>query len=237
MIPAIPKQLSHVWIGPRKPPLHWMRSWLDLHPDWTYRLYDNTYLRGRRFHNQHLIDEYLRRAEYPGVADLMRYEILFETGGLMPEADSIALLPCDELFDRPIAYTVYENEFVRGKLVSPILACEPGNSFVRTLIDELHELRPADLDKAWKTTGNLFVAEMIERYQPENVHVFPSHYFIPEHFTGRKYLGTEPIYARQMFGETTKAYARPGLGTRFRMELGRLRSSVMRRRRARRHIS
>lgn len=235
MTTAIPRMLSHIWIGPREPPSQWMKSWSSLHPDWSYRLYGNSYLQARKFRNQHLIDEYLRRAEFPGVADLMRYEILFEKGGFMPGADSIALLRCDELFDRPIAYTVYENEFVRGKLVSPILACEPENSFVGRLIEELHKLRPEDLDRAWKTTGNLFVAEMIERHEPTNVHVFPSHYFIPEHFTGRKYEGTEPSYARQMFGETTRAYNKPGLWARLQMELGKQRSSRMRRRLSRRH--
>jgi O-methyltransferase len=38
------------------------------------------------------------------------------------------------------------------------------------------------------------------------VKIFPSHYFIPEHFLGEKYEGTDKIYVRQMWGSTTRCY-------------------------------
>ena len=41
----------------------------------------------------------ITRAEYMGVSDLMRYEILEEVGGIIPEADSICLRATDELWD------------------------------------------------------------------------------------------------------------------------------------------
>ena len=68
----IPRRLGHIWIGPQPAPLEWMDTWKAAHPGWDYTLYDNAYLTGRRFRNQPLINEYFRRAEYAGVADLMR---------------------------------------------------------------------------------------------------------------------------------------------------------------------
>ena len=56
----------------------------------------------------------------------MRYEILKEVGGFIPEADSICLRPADELWDQAgAAYMVHENEVAKPGLVSPFLASVP----------------------------------------------------------------------------------------------------------------
>lgn len=198
---GIPKKLGHIWIGPKPPPTEWMGTWKNKHKDWEYTLYDNHFLSSYQFKTKVLINDYLRRRLYCGVADLMRYEILYNFGGLLAEADSICYHNTKELFTEECAYTVYENEKVRGTLVSPIVACEPKNEFVGTLIEELCQLKKSDLDEPWRTTGNLFVAKMIEKYEP-NVHIFPSHYFIPVHYTGIVYEGHDKIYAKQLFGST-----------------------------------
>jgi len=36
--------------------------------------------------------------------------------------------------------------------------------------------------------------------------IFPSHYFIPEHYNGEKYQGDDKIYAHQLWGTTSKKY-------------------------------
>lgn len=224
----IPKNLMHVWIGPRPAPMEWMQSWKDFHPTWNYSLIDNEYISQREFRNDHLIHEYMKRAEYAGAADLIRYEILYERGGLMPGADSICRAATDELWTKNHAYTVYENEFMRGKLVSPILACNKENEFVKLLIDRLHKKTIYQLDQPWKTTGNYFVAKMIEEVAPD-ITIFPSHYFIPLHFTGHQYSGDDTVYCDQIFGETTSGYGKLGLKGRLQKIMGRRRARKMRR--------
>lgn len=204
---GIPKRLGHIWIGPKSPPQAFLDSWKACHPDWDYTLYGNEFLKDFTFRTQKQIDEYWRRGQYHGVADLMRYEILFEYGGFVAPADAECLKNTDELFPRACAYTVYENEFLRGKLVSPILACEPKNPFVGMLIDYLANFDPKEFGEPWMSTGNLLVAQLIEKHEPDVI-VFPSHYLIPEHYTGVKYEGPEEPYARQGFFSTNKAYAK-----------------------------
>lgn len=204
----IPKRLGHIWIGPYEPPMDWMQTWRDKHPDWEWTIYDNEYLQSTSFETRAQIDEYIRRGWYAGAADLMRYEILFKNGGFLAEADSVCFHAIDELFrDNNDLYTIYENEFLRGKLVSPVLASTPGNSFLRILIDTLKEIDPHDLGIPWQTTGNKFVAEAIEIHNPK-ITIWPSHIMIPDHFEGRKYNGTEKIYAQQMFGSTRRIYGK-----------------------------
>ncbi|GHC62972.1 glycosyltransferase family 32 protein [Limoniibacter endophyticus] len=211
----IPKRLGHIWIGPKTPPSNWMQSWANKHPQWHYHLYDNAYLRDGNFRTRKQIDEYMKRGWYAGAADLLRYEILYKNGGYLAEADSICLHPVDELMlDGGTLYTVYENEFVRGRLVSPIIAATVGNAFLDALLDRLAAVPVSELDHPWKQTGNLFVAQLIEELRPEIV-IWPSHTLIPEHYTGVRYSGDGKVYARQLFGETHKAY-------RFSSPLGRL---------------
>ena len=93
----IPKIIGHIWIGHLQAPQDWMKTWREYHPTWEYRLYDNEFLFSRRWKNQELINAFYARKEYAGVSDLMRYEILEEVGGFIPEADSICLRPTDEL--------------------------------------------------------------------------------------------------------------------------------------------
>lgn len=205
----IPKRIGHIWVGPNPPPIKWMESWKDNHPDWEYVLYDNEYLQQEEFINQTLIDFYWNLGLYAGVADLMRYEILYKHGGFIPEADSYCYHNTDELFNSSPIYTVYENELLRGKLASPILASQPNNKFLEQIITELSTLTIDQLDTPWRTTGNLFIAEMIEKYQPD-IKIFPSHYFIPVHHEGIIYKGNDKIYCKQMFGSTFSSYAKSG---------------------------
>ncbi|MAW86962.1 MAG: hypothetical protein CMJ42_10580 [Phyllobacteriaceae bacterium] len=207
----VPLKLSHIWIGPKAPPLEWMKSWTDKHPDWEYTLYGNDHLNTLSWETGPQIREYMKRGWYAGAADLMRYELLYRHGGYMAGADSICLHPVDELLaDGGSLYTVYENEFLRGQLVAPIVAAAPGHPFLRLIIDTLKTVDPLELDQPWRQTGNLFIAEMIERHQPEIV-IWPSHTLIPEHFLGRKYEGEGKVYARQMFGETNNLYRSVGI--------------------------
>lgn len=206
---GIPQNLGHIWIGPLKPPVYWMQSWVNMHPGWSYELFGNDYLKGREWRCQAHIEEYMKRGEYAGVANIMRYEILLEQGGFIAPADAVCIQNMSCLFTRPTAYTVYENEFLRGKLVAPVLACEPRNPFVASIIEAIKEKRPEHLLEPWKSTGNMLVARLIETLQPK-ITVFPSYYMNPEHYEGLIYDGPGPLYAKQMFGSTLGRYGKLG---------------------------
>lgn len=205
---VVPRTIGHIWIGPHPAPTDWMQSWKDAHPGWTYRLYDNDYLCSRRFRNQAQINEYFRRGKYAGVSDLMRYEILFEQGGFLPEADSICLHPVDALLCEARAYTVYEFPEGRTGMMSPFLASEPGNPVIGRVIEDLSHLKPEEMNNPWTTTGNGFLRRFFHAHRDlrAKITVFPSHYFIPEHYKGESYSGPDRIYARQLWGSTLRAY-------------------------------
>ena len=104
------KRMVHIWIGPYEPPLDWMNTWKEKHPDWEYMVFTDEMLKSRKWHNQHLIDEYYRRGTWAGVADLLALycELLVQLpdmdGPLQVQQLNTALL---NLFKRRIRSTRY----------------------------------------------------------------------------------------------------------------------------------
>lgn len=201
----IPKKIHIIWIGPKEPPMKWINSWKVFHPDWEFTLWDNDKVFGRKWKNQKHIDYYLNnpiegKTRYEGVADLLKYEILYEEGGITPDADMECVANTEELYEGYDLFGIYENEIKRPGFVQPLYGANKGSLFAKQLIDTLHAKDV--LGVPWKYTGNRFMKEMIEKHQP-NIKIFPSHYFIPEHFTGEAYKGKDKIYARHYFASTS----------------------------------
>lgn len=206
----IPKHLMHIWVGPYTPPTNWMNTWIEKHPDWNYTLIDNEYVKNANFHNQAQIDAYCAAGKYAGAADLIRYEVLYRNGGFIPPSDAVCLNTTDELWieDVDTCYTVYENEIVRPGFVSPIYACNPGHKLLEFLIDDLHKISPQIIGTTipWKTTGNEYLAKVL-RSSSFKVKIFPSHYFIPQHYSlATYYSGPDTVYANQKWGTTKNIY-------------------------------
>ncbi|WP_347854015.1 glycosyltransferase, partial [Planktomarina sp.] len=201
----IPKKLGHIWIGDRQPPLEWMETWKQKHPDWDYQLFDNSYLSSRRWRCEAQIAEYMKRRQYAGVSDLMRYEILLEQGGFLPEADSICLRNVDELFVLPSLYTAYEHETKTRRFVSPFYASSPGHSFLAQILDEISQLQAKSLLTPFKSVGSRALRDFIKKRNPD-ISIFPSYFFNPRHHRGETYNGDGPVYAEQLWGTTKGLY-------------------------------
>lgn len=202
----IPKIIHQLWVGPKEMPVAYMDTWTEKHPDWAYMLWNEERMKAHKFVNQRHIDFYMERGIWHGVADVATYEILRDFGGFMAAADSECLLPVDELFEDDAfdAFAVYENEIAAPGLVSPLTACKIGSSFATALIEGL--ARKEEVGTPWKTTGNRFMQETIEGGEWPRLKMFPSHFFNPTHWTGRKYEGAGKVYAIQHWGTTRKLY-------------------------------
>lgn len=201
----IPKVLHHIWIGPKPAPQHWMETWPLKHPRWRYVIWNNDTVFRRAWKNQRLVNAYLDKEEWRGVADVIRSEILYEVGGFMPGADSECLRPVDELLDEPgiTAYAVYENEQAAPGLITPVYAASPGSRFCKELIAAQ---AGAVAGEPWECVGNALMQKVYEAHPWRDVRIWPSHYFNPEHYTGVAYSGPDEPYARQHWGSTREVY-------------------------------
>jgi len=59
---------------------------------------------------------------------------------------------------------------------------------------------------AWKTVGPQRLTDSYCRYAYHALDILPSHYFIPDHFSGLCYDGSGIIYARQQWAATEAGY-------------------------------
>lgn len=195
----IPKLLHIVWIGnPDKRPDECIDSWRKLNPDYEVRVWGNDDLKARPWVNaKHMMA--MAHHSLAGVADMMRYEILYYEGGITLDADAQCVRPLEPWFHEPSEWAVWENEHIRPGLISNgHLGSVPRSPFFGQVVEDINDKASVVDQAAWLTVGPRALT------QTWNTHhypltIFPSHFFMPEHYTGMVYEGTGPVFAHQLW--------------------------------------
>lgn len=202
----IPKVLHFVWIGDEsKRPDNCIQTWKDLNPDYEIKIWGNKELKENKWYNaRHMMA--MAKQELCGVADMMRYEILYEHGGITVDADSICLAPLEDWLLKPDAFSHWENELVRPNLIQvSFMGSVPKNVFFGHLIETLKHKETVVDSMAWESVGTKFISEMY-RETGYPLTIYPSHYFSKDHFTGHSYEGNDHCFATQLWGSTKNTY-------------------------------
>ncbi len=195
----IPRVIHQLWIGPKRRPARLMQTWKDKHPDWEYVLWDEDGLKDFGFENQLQIDA---MPEWNGKADIMRYEILHRHGGVFMDADSECLNPLDDFFLDNDSFAVLENESRRGALVAcGIMGATKGCRLMKNCILDVRAGQPA-----WWYVGPVYFTWVIQSNMYTDITLYPSHWFIPNHYTGDKYDGPDKLYADHKWGTAMHLY-------------------------------
>lgn len=121
------------------------------------------------------------------------------------DADTVPLRPLtDDLCDND-SFSVYENEQVRpGLIANGYLAATRFNTLIGLLISELKAKVSLLDNEPWINTGPGFLTATVQKFNYNLLKVYPSHYFIPNHYSGMKYVGNDTVhvYCDQLFGST-----------------------------------
>ncbi len=147
-----------------------------------------------------------------GVADIMRLEILYDYGGIALDADSVCVRGLEDWLLEPDAFAAWENEWVRpGLIAMGTVGAVRKNPFIAFAISHLNK-RETVLDiPPWMVTGPGLITNCA-RSRPNELTVYPSHFFYPEHFSGLKYSGNGPVFARQLWGYLQERVWEQGAG-------------------------
>ena len=193
-----------------------MNTWKDKHPEFEYIFWNEEEIkkRGIIFSCQNKIDE---MEEINGKADIMRWEILEKMGGIFIDADSICLNKFDNQILSKKAFAGYENEKLRGDLIATGTMGFPANHIIPKMAVDwiknndvmLKDQQVPGVKKklAWYTVGPGLLTRIVKDNKLENdIHVFPSHLFLPQHYTGAVYEGHDKVYAYQEWGSTKDSY-------------------------------
>jgi mannosyltransferase OCH1-like enzyme len=203
----IPHTLHVVWVGDEsKRPDNCIDTWRRHNPDWELRVWGNADLANYGWVNaKHM--RAMSARELNGVADLMRWEILYNEGGFVVDADSVCQRPLEPWLFEGEACASWENELVRpGLIAAGYVASVPQNPFFGQMILDLQGTATVVDRMAWRSVGPLFLTEAYRKYQYGGLTVWPSHLFIPQHFSGARYAGGGAVFATQEWGSTRRIY-------------------------------
>jgi mannosyltransferase OCH1-like enzyme len=205
----IPKIIHQLWIGDKPPPNRMMDTWKDMNPDFEYIRWNEDMIRekGIKFECKKRIRD---MEEINGKADIMRWELLYEYGGVFIDADSYCLRPIDEQIMKAKAFAGWEHEEARPGLVATgTMGFPPKHPLPRAAIDWILE-NEVNYKKckqaAWQTCGPGLLTRLYNTGFGSDMTIFPSYYFLPVHCTGKVYNGHGCVYAYQEWGSTKKNY-------------------------------
>ena len=223
----IPKIIHQIWFGDQDlRPKKLMKEWETLNPGWEYWLWTEKEVKDYfpELENQNHYDELpklyetlkaqgnpnIRPHHYlAGRSDVVRYEILYEYGGFFIDADAKCLRPLDDFLCENDSFSVFENENIRtGLIANGYLATSEKNYLMKMMINTLKRKHSIINNEPWINTGPMFLTNEVKRLHYNKLKVYPSYYFIPNHYSGESYNGNdkEHIYADQLWGSTKNNY-------------------------------
>jgi mannosyltransferase OCH1-like enzyme len=183
----IPKIIHQIWIGDKPAPTNLMKTWKEKHPDFEYIFWNEQEIQARQLPLT-CFDQINAIPEINGKADIIRWEILYHYGGYFVDADSICIEPFDDLFTNTSGFATFENENVRAGLIATgTMGFIPHHPLCSDIIKWIRSNESAKLIKetrAWFSVGPGLLTEMLETGKYPDFSVFPSHCFLPIHFTG-----------------------------------------------------
>ncbi|MBI2775496.1 hypothetical protein HYX58_05805 [Candidatus Dependentiae bacterium] len=178
----IPKIIHIIWLGSPFPKkyINWMNSWKLYHPDWSIIIWNDEMAKSLHLVNR---DLYEKAANYGEASDILRYEILYQFGGLYIDTDYECVKPFDSFHKSADFYgsmmPLWGCQAGEVWLINGILGSKPGHPFLKKLIDSLKDERAtyiADRVGILKLTKEFF------DYLPHDELIsvaFPSAYFFP----------------------------------------------------------
>jgi mannosyltransferase OCH1-like enzyme len=207
----IPKIIHQIWLGPLEPLEAAMNTWPALHPDWEYKLWTEDNMPS--LVNQQAFDD---ADNYPQKSDILRYELLYNFGGVYVDADEYCIKPLDELIDlvsqsNQTVFAANEgNKELPDLIANGMLGCTKQHPFMSELVGNIGL---ASLGPAWKVTGPAYLTELIEAKKPE-IYLFPSITFYPVHHREKHrrdikldvLAENSDIFGVQLWGSTNHAY-------------------------------
>jgi mannosyltransferase OCH1-like enzyme len=199
----IPKIIHQLWIGDIQPPLKIMNTWQEQHPEFIYIFWQEDNLKDLRIPKkyQQKIDN---MEEINGKADMYRWIILRDYGGIFVDADMLCIHPFSDKHTLN-SWFCFENEIARqGLCATTIMAFDKDHLIPNKCIE--HILKNHINSPAWMSVGPKLLSDIFFENQKEceDVDILPSYTFLPEHHTGSVYNGHGKVYATHLWGSTKK---------------------------------
>jgi hypothetical protein len=209
---SIPKIFHQIWVGPKKCPLVLTESWKEKYSNYEYILWNEDEIKKRGLIIHPSIQEAIdKNNEWNGKADIYRWLILYQFGGVFQDIDSICIEQIPEDFLKNSCFSAYENEKVRTGLVATgTMGFIPNHELIRDIIEYMKTptfLNTINCVLSWQNCGPGILTDFLNTGKYSDFVVYPSYYFLPIHHTGVIYEGHKKSYAHQLWCTNFQAYS------------------------------
>lgn len=180
---SIPKKVHQIWIGPKKRPDIWMDSVKKFCSEkgYEYVLWDDEKVSEMNMVNREWYD---KEQTYNGKSDILRYEILYQNGGIYIDADSF-IVKFDQ-FDKLISEFNTDAGF--GFEVDNKLACGGVSLAIKEskfMLKCIEEIPKRDFSLlAWQSIGPRLITELLIRNKDIPITLYKSTVFYPIRWHG-----------------------------------------------------
>lgn len=156
-INTFPKIIHQIWVGNRRPIPHidYRLKLQQLHPDWSYILWTDDMVREYALYNR---CDYENYSFNPAIqADMLRYQIIHDFGGVYLDIDFEPIKPMDELFvDNSIHFYCCGIWKERNQICNGFFAAKPRSKILQMLrlyLDKRYRLKDYHRKRAVYVSG------------------------------------------------------------------------------------
>ena len=182
-ISKIPQIIHFIWLGSDFPEKYKRikETWEENHPHWNIFIWNDIDAEEFGMINKEAYDAV---SNIGAKSDIFRYEILYRHGGIYVDTD----IECFKSFDDLLYLDFFAGTGWNAHPVvfNGLLACAPGNKFLRNIIQKLYEWVTLATDvgeiPVLNYSGCDFITPIYNKYIQETTDktvIFPNHFFYP----------------------------------------------------------
>ncbi|MBM3191170.1 MAG: hypothetical protein FJZ63_00770 [Chlamydiae bacterium] len=136
-VSTIPKTLHFIWLGSPLPLFAKLSldSWLHHHREWEVRVWDDAAVANFCFSDSRCHRNFFATKVFAEKADILRYEILYQYGGLYSDTDVICLKPFDPLVQSLDFFIGIETGRLPLHVGSCIIGASPQHPIMKYCLD------------------------------------------------------------------------------------------------------
>lgn len=178
---TVPALIHQIWLGDKEPPLKLIRSWRLLHPNFKYIVWTDEKVKTLKLHNRKIFD-WLKSPTMK--ADLLRYEILYQLGGVYVDVDILCLRPIVDLLKHHF-FVAQDNYWWerKGYIANGFMGCSPHHPLTGLLVNNFKNIElKSKSGHGALTTGPKYLTKMW-RDSNINIHVLPKEQYMLEAHT------------------------------------------------------
>lgn len=215
---SIPPLLHFIWLGSPIPPDvdAIIKTWVKCHPGWELRIWKDDDLLNFNWVNGFSKVAFEMAKTWAEKSDILRYEILYQYGGIYSDVDTVCLKSFNDLVSRNVeCFAGQETNRIATKgggalyATNTILGFKPESPIIKYCLEHIKVQEEAPTEPIGYRTGPVLFSralhEALQSHAGENIVILPCSYFYPlPYFANLKHtkLSVEEIISSYIYPES-----------------------------------